>query len=204
MAVLHFSGTRIAYIRTEYNVANSFSPLFWRQIMSARTTTTKSEATTTFPTRIDIPAEVRVKIISLLNQQLADTFDLMAQTKFAHWNVKGPNFIAVHELFDELAEKLEKHVDTIAERATGLGGVAMGTVRQTAAMSRTPEFPAGVHRSADVISALVERYAAVGKSSREAIDAADGLEDRDTADLFTAVSREIDQALYFLEAHLNG
>jgi len=172
--------------------------------MSTRTTSTKSEASTTFPTRIDLPGEVRAKMISLLNQQLANTLDLMAQTKFAHWNVKGTNFIAVHKLFDELAEKLEKHVDTIAERATALGGVALGTVRQTAAMSQTPEFPSGVHKSTEVIAALVERYAVVGKASREAIDTADQIGDRDTADLFTAVSREIDQALYFLEAHLNG
>jgi starvation-inducible DNA-binding protein len=171
--------------------------------MSTRTST-KTETGTTFPTRIDLPAELRTKMISLLNQQLADTFDLMAQTKFAHWNVKGPNFIAVHKLFDELAETLEEHVDTIAERATGLGGVAMGTIRQTAAMSRTPEFPAGTHRSSDVLNALVERYAAVGKSTREAIDTADQQGDRDTSDLFTAVSRSIDQALYFLEAHLQG
>jgi starvation-inducible DNA-binding protein len=171
--------------------------------MSTRTST-KTEGATTFSTRIDIPTEARSKLISLLNQQLADTFDLMAQTKFAHWNVKGANFIAVHELFDELAEKLEKHVDIIAERATALGGVAMGTVRQTAAMSRTPEFPSGTHKSADVIAALVERYAVVAKSSREAIDTADGLEDRDTSDIFTAVSRELDQSLYFLESHLQG
>jgi starvation-inducible DNA-binding protein len=172
--------------------------------MSTRTSNAKTETMTSFPTRIDIPAETRTKLISLLNQQLADTFDLMAQTKFAHWNVKGPNFIGIHKLFDELAETLEEHVDEIAERATALGGIAMGTVRQVAAMSHTPEFPAGVHKSSEVISALVERYAAVGKSTREAIDKADQMGDRDTADLFTAVSRDIDQALYFLEAHLQG
>jgi starvation-inducible DNA-binding protein len=172
--------------------------------MTTRTANAKTDAGVLFPTRIDLPAEVRVKLISLLNQQLADTFDLMAQTKFSHWNVKGANFIALHKLFDELAEKLEKHVDTIAERATALGGVAMGTLRQAAAMSHTPEFPAGVHKSSDVVTALADRYAVVGKSSREAIDKADEMGDRDTADLFTAVSREIDQALYFLEPHLQG
>jgi starvation-inducible DNA-binding protein len=172
--------------------------------MSTRTANAKSDTNATFPTRIDLPVELRSKMISLLNQQLADTFDLMVLTKFAHWNVKGPNFIALHELFDELAERIEKHVDTIAERATALGGVAMGTIRQTAAMSRTQEFPAGVHKGIDVVNALVERYATVGKSTREAIDTADQAGDRDTADLFTAVSREIDQSMYFLEAHLNG
>ena len=171
--------------------------------MTTRTASHKADPGT-FSTRIDLAADVRTKLISLLNQQLADTFDLMAQTKFAHWNVKGPNFIALHKLFDKLAELLEKHVDTIAERATALGGVAMGTVRQTAAMSHTPEFPAGTYRSSDVVAALADRYAGVGRSSREAIDSADQLGDRDTADLFTKVSRDIDQSLYFLEAHLQG
>jgi len=172
--------------------------------MGVRTATPKAEAGTTFPTRIDLPADARAKLISLLNQQLADTFDLMSQTKFAHWNVKGPTFIALHKLFDKLAEMLRGHVDTIAERATALGGVAMGTARQAAAMSHTPEFPANTFKAQDVVAALAERFAAVGKATREAIDAADNLHDRDTADLFTAVSRDLDQSLYFLESHLNG
>jgi starvation-inducible DNA-binding protein len=172
--------------------------------MSTRTANSKVDAGTTFPTRIDLPTDARTKLISLLNQQLADTLDLMAQTKFSHWNVKGSNFIGLHKLFDELAERVEEYVDTIAERATALGGVAMGTIRQAAAMSRTSEFPAGTFRSGDVVAALADRYAAVGKSSREAIDAANQLSDADTADLFTEVSRGIDQSLYFLEAHLQG
>src|SRR5262245_27277452 len=171
--------------------------------MSTRTATTNPTGTQ-FPTRIDIPSESRAKLVSLLNQQLADTFDLMSQTKFAHWNVKGPNFIALHKLFDELAEKLEGHVDEIAERATALGGVAMGTVRQAAARSHTPEYPAGTCKDMAVVTALAERVAAVGKSTRAAIDSADGLGDQDTVDLFTEVSRDLDQSLYFLEAHLQA
>ncbi len=159
---------------------------------------------TPFSTRIDIPADKREKLIALLNQHLADTFDLMSQTKFAHWNVKGPNFIALHKLFDELTETVEDSVDDIAERLTALGGVAMGTVRQAAATSRTPEFPAGTHKGLEVVAALADRYAVVAKSTREAIDKSDAMGDKDTADLFTQVSRELDQALYFLEAHLHG
>jgi starvation-inducible DNA-binding protein len=168
------------------------------------TTTAKKTEGTPFPTRNDLAADARAKLVSLLNQHLADTFDLMSQTKFAHWNVKGPNFIALHKLFDELAEQLEGHVDEIAERATALGGVAMGTARQAAAMSHTPEFPMGVHKGQDVVTALADRFAALGKSVRAAIDESDELGDRDTADLFTQVSRDLDQALYFLEAHLQG
>ena len=172
--------------------------------MSTSTATKKADAGTTFPTRIDIGAESRTKAVSLLNQHLADAFDLMSQTKFAHWNVKGPNFIALHKLFDELAETLEGHVDEIAERATALGGIATGTARQAAASSRVAEFPAGVHKGLDVVAALADRYAALGKTVRAAIDEADDFGDKDTADLFTAVSRDLDQALYFLEAHLQG
>ena len=167
-------------------------------------TATKKTDGTSFPTRNDIPADTRAKAVSLLNQHLADAFDLMSQTKFAHWNVKGPNFIALHKLFDELAETVEGHVDEIAERVTALGGVALGTARQTAAMSRTPEFPSGVHKGNDVVAALADRFAALGKSVRAAIDQSDELGDKDTADLFTQVSRDLDQSLYFLESHLQG
>jgi starvation-inducible DNA-binding protein len=171
--------------------------------MGTGTATKKAEGTT-FPTRNDIAADNRAKLVSLLNQHLADLFDLMSQTKFAHWNVKGPNFYQLHLLFDTLAEKVEGHVDEIAERATALGGVAMGTARQSAAMSRTPEFPAGVHKGNDVVAALADRFAALGKSVRAAIDQSDELGDKDTADLFTGVSRDLDQSLYFLESHVQG
>ena len=171
--------------------------------MGTSTATKKTEGTA-FSTRNDMAAETRAKSVSLLNQHLADTFDLMSQTNFAHWNVKGPTFIALHKLFDELAETLEKHVDEIAERATALGGVAMGTARQAAAMSHVSEFPAGVHKGQDVVAALADRYAALGKTVRAAIDDAEDFGDTDTSDLFTQVSRALDQSLYFLESHLHG
>lgn len=158
---------------------------------------------TPFSTRIDIPADKREKVVALLNQHLADTADLYSQTKFAHWNVKGPHFIALHKLFDELAEGVEEHVDEIAERLTALGGVAQGTSRQVAGASRLAEFPAGTHKGLEVVAALADRFAACGKTTREAIDKADALGDKDTADLFTGISRDIDQALYFLEAHVH-
>lgn len=173
--------------------------------MATGTATKKPDSgTSSYPTRIDIAAERRTKLISLLNQHLADTFDLMSQTKYAHWNVKGSNFIGLHKLFDELAEQLEGHVDEFAERVTALGGLATGTARQAAASSRIAEFPTGTFKCMDVVAALADRYAALGKTVRESIDRADELEDKSTADLFTEVSRDVDQALYFLEAHLQG
>ena len=156
----------------------------------------------TYRTSIDLDGETRAQIIEILNQQLADTFDLYSQTKQAHWNVKGAQFFQLHELYDQLATTLLGHVDTIAERATTLGGTANGTARQSAASSRLPDYPDNATGSQESLQALVERYAAIAATTRAAIDATDNLGDVDTSDLFTAVSRDIDKSLWFLEAHL--
>ncbi|HEY8461414.1 MAG TPA: DNA starvation/stationary phase protection protein Dps [Blastocatellia bacterium] len=156
----------------------------------------------TYKTSIDLDAETREQIIALLNQQLADAFDLYSQTKQAHWNVKGPQFFQLHELFDKLAAELTVHVDTIAERATALGGTALGTARMAAAKSRLPEYSAETSGGRESVEALVKRYAELAATTRAAIDRADDLGDAGTADLFTDISRGLDKSLWFLEAHL--
>jgi len=155
----------------------------------------------TFATRNDLAPDVRKKAITLLNQQLADTSDLYSQTKQAHWNVKGMHFYQLHELFDTLADAVEEYVDLIAERATALGGTALGTVRMSAATSRLPEYPLDAVDGRQHVEALTARFADLAKTSRAAIDAASSFEDVDTADLFTEVSRGLDKDLWFLEAH---
>jgi starvation-inducible DNA-binding protein len=157
---------------------------------------------TRFKTSIDIPVGTREEMIDLCNQQLADTADLQSQIKQAHWNVKGPQFIALHELYDTLAEEVEGYVDEIAERVTQLGGYAMGTARMAAKNSRLPEFPTDATEGIDTVKALVERYAAYAASTRAAIDEADKSGDIATSDMFTEISRGIDKGLWFLEAHL--
>ncbi len=155
-----------------------------------------------FSTHNDLPPDVREQTVALLNQQLADTMDLFTQTKQAHWNVKGLQFYQLHLLFDALAEAAEKQIDEIAERATALGGVALGTARMAAAASRLPEYPDGAVDGRQHVEALTGRFAEVAKTTRAAIEAADELGDDDTADLFTQVSRKLDESLWFLEAHL--
>jgi len=152
-------------------------------------------------TQNDLPERVRAEAITLLNQQLADALDLHLQAKQAHWNVKGPNFIALHELFDEVEEELEEHADDIAERAVALGGTAFGTARTAAARSRLAEYPLEISAGKDHVTALSAALAAFGKSTRAAIDAAAAFGDADTADLFTGVSRGIDKLLWKVEAH---
>jgi len=159
-------------------------------------------ADTIFSTRIDIPRPTRAQMIVLLNQQLADVLDLSSQTKQAHWNVKGAQFLALHELFDTLAAELLVHSDAIAERATALGGLALGTVRMAAANSRLSECDLEVTDGLPTVAELADRYAALAANMRRAIETAEGQGDAGTADLFTGVSRALDKALWFLEAHL--
>ena len=158
----------------------------------------------TFKTRIELPAERREKLIALLNQHLADTSDLYGQSKQAHWNVKGPQFHQLHKLFDDLAEQLQGYVDLIAERATALGGTALGTVRMAAGASRLAEYPLDAGGGMQHVEALAVRFASLASSTRAAIEAASELGDADTEDLFTEVSRGLDKGLWFLEAHLQA
>ena len=155
----------------------------------------------TFSTRIDIADSSRDELVELLNARLADTFDLYSQLKQAHWNVKGSDFIQLHELYDTIAESVLEYVDTIAERATALGGLALGTARMAAAASTLDEYPADAVAGMDTVAAIADRLGVYGASVRAAIEAALELDDQDTADLFIEVSRAIDKHLWFVEAH---
>ena len=157
-----------------------------------------------FKTKNDLPETTRVKVVELLNARLADCIDLQTQTKQAPWNVKGPTFIALHELFDKINEDVEDYVDDIAERAVQLGGVAEGTVRMAAKRSSLSEYPAKAVDGHSHVEALSSALAAFGTTARKGIDQANDLGDLDTADLFTEVSRGIDKWLWFVEAHLQA
>lgn len=156
------------------------------------------------PTRHSLPTTARIELIGLLNQILADLLDLFAQTKFAHWNVKGPNFIALHELFDRLAGTCLAAIDELAERAAALGGIAHGTIRQAASTSRLAELPHETLDARAILRALADRYAALAHFVREAIDRSTGLGDAITADQLTELGGQLDKALYLLEAHHAG
>lgn len=157
-----------------------------------------------FDTHIDIAAEKRDELIEILNQQLADTFDLYSQIKQAHWNVKGIHFMQLHLLFDSVATAIEPYVDTIAERVTTLGGYATGTVRMAANSSTLSEYPSDAVDGEAHLKAVRDRVAAYAASTRQAIERASELGDPTTEDLFTEVSRVVDVQLYFIEGHLQG
>ena len=160
-----------------------------------------NEEPTLYETLNDLPKPARIELNELLNQRLADAIDLQSQLKQAHWNVKGPNFIGLHKLFDEIYEAVADYVDMLAERVVQLGGVAEGTIRVAAARSRLDEYPMAQAEGAAHIIAVSKGLATFGREVRLSIDEAAELEDAGTADLFTEISRGIDKWLWFVEAH---
>ena len=156
-----------------------------------------------YPTRNDLPATVRQQMVELCNARLADAIDLQTQTKQAHWNVKGPHFIALHELFDKVNEDVEEYVDLIAERAVQLGGAVEGTARSVAKRSTLAEYPLKTGSGRQHVDALSSALAAFGKAIRGAIEESDKGSDKDTNDIFIEISRGVDKWLWMVEAHLS-
>ncbi len=154
-------------------------------------------------TKNDLPELKRIPLVALLNQALAELIDLQLQAKQAHWNVKGPNFIALHELFDTVAADATGFADSVAERVAALGGQAEGTVNVVGRRTMLPAYPVEIAAGRDHVEALSTSMAVVGKSIRGSIERAVELDDADTADLFTEVSRELDKKLWFVESHLH-
>ena len=153
-----------------------------------------------YETHNDLSPSIRSRMIELLNARLADAIDLRTQLKVAHWNVKGSQFIALHELFDEIAEDADEYVDLVAERAVQLGGIADGTARQVAERSTLDEYSA-TGGGQEHVHAVADALASFGRLARQAIEIAADAKDQDTADLFTEVSRGTDKWLWMVEAH---
>ena len=162
---------------------------------------TLADTPTMYPTGNDLPLVERTELNTLINLRLASAIDLQMQLKQAHWNVKGPCFIGLHELFDQIAEAVESYVDMIAERIVQLGGTAEGTLRVAAARSRLDEYPLTLVEGMAHVNAVATALAAFGQHARATIGEADELNDAGTADLFTEISRGIDKWLWFVEAH---
>jgi starvation-inducible DNA-binding protein len=171
---------------------------------SRRSSRERADTPYLYPTKNSLPEDVRVQVIPLMNQRLADCIDLQTQCKQAHWNVKGPSFIGLHLLFDDINEAVEGYVDLIAERVVQLGGIAEGTARIVAERSTLIDYPLTLRTGAEHVAALSDALSAFGRAARVGIEEMDTLEDSDSADLLTEVSRGIDKWLWFVEAHQQG
>lgn len=150
----------------------------------------------------DLRSNAKSVSIDLLNARVADAVDLALLTKQAHWNLKGIQFIAVHEMLDLFRKEVDAHVDTMAERIAQLGGTALGTTQAVAAKTALEPYPTDIYKIADHLAALIARYGKAANAVRAAIATADEAGGADTADILTAFSRALDKSLWFLEAHI--
>jgi starvation-inducible DNA-binding protein len=160
------------------------------------------EGTQLYRTSNTLSENIRSKAAEVLNRHLAAAIDLHAQVKQAHWNVRGPAFIAIHEFLDKVAEAVEDYSDTIAERAGALGATAKGTIQVAVRRSFLEQYKLGVAGEKSHLAAVTAALAAFGDSARKAIDDTAASGDQDTSDVFTEVSRGVDYQLWLVESHL--
>ena len=160
------------------------------------------DAPTLYRTKNDLPEVTRAEGVRLLNARLADCIDLQTMCKQAHWNVKGPQFIALHKLFDEINEDVESYVDLLAERVVQLGGIAEGTARAVAQRTTLPEYPLALAAGREHVEALSDALAQFGRTARIGIEEMNELEDAASADILTEICRGVDKWLWFVEAHM--
>ena len=150
-----------------------------------------------------LPEAARKQIIDTLNERLADGLDLHSQIKVAHWNIKGPQFPALHPLFETFAVSLAAHNDTVAERAVTLGAQIRGTARHVAEHSRLPEYPQDTTRDLEHVKLLSERIETYLKGLQDARKVGETNSDVDTVDLLTGIISEFEKHGWFLRAHLD-
>ena len=157
-----------------------------------------------YDTRSDLSITVREMMVPILQARLIDSVDLYTQVKLAQWNVKGPHFTGLHDLFESLAEVVEQHSNTLAERIAALGGRPDATARVVAKQSSLGEFPLDISEGLVYVAAVADKVSLHAKGLRTSIADATRLGDLDTADLFTGISRAVHEQLRLLDSHLQA
>jgi starvation-inducible DNA-binding protein len=172
-----------------------------RQALAPTPDGRRPDASRLYTTKNDLPEGTRREVVDLLNARLADCIDLETSCKQAHWNVKGPSFIALHKLFDDIHAAVDDYADLIAERIVQLGGIAEGTVGVVSQRTTLIDYPLAISKGTEHVAALSDALAGFGRAIRIGIDEMNDLKDSGSADVLTEISRGVDKWLWFVEAH---
>ncbi|MGI4758731.1 MAG: DNA starvation/stationary phase protection protein Dps [Janthinobacterium lividum] len=157
-----------------------------------------------YKNRVALSDDVKTQVVTEMNRTLAASLDMYSQAKFAHWNVKGINFYQLHLVFDTVAKTIFKQIDPIAERITQLGGMANGTVRQSAASSAIQSYPVESVSGPDHLKALADSLGTYCGLMREVSSKIDDIGDKPSADFFNQLIVDAEEELYFLESHMEA
>ena len=188
-------------------VTEGLASWFPRRVPTAHTIlmnkhkTTLADTSTRHRTGNNLTLVDRTELNSLINRCLASAIDLQLRLKQAHWNVQGPYFMGLRELFDNIEEVVEGYVDRIAQRMVQLGGTAEGTVRVATPCSQFDMYPHTPAEGFAHINVVATALSTFGQQARVTIDGADELKDAGTVDLFTEISNGMDKWLWFVDAH---
>lgn len=155
-----------------------------------------------YKTKSDIPEDIRIQIVELLNRTLATTIDLRSQIKQAIWYMRGATFYQFYLLFNEIADQIEEQIDAISLRISSLASTPLVSTRIVAQSSQLPAYPFNIIPTDENLKALIDRVSLYGQSVRIAIEQATDLEDADTVHLYTEISCVVDKHLWLLESHL--
>ena len=131
-----------------------------------------------------ISVKDRAAIAKGLSRLLADTYVVYLKTHNFHWNVEGPMFQTLHQMFMEQYTEAWNAIDLVAERIRSLGHYAPGTYREYLELSRVSETP-GVPKAEQMVKLLIEGQEAVVKTARDVLPLAEGADDQPTLDLLT-------------------
>ena len=140
-------------------------------------------------------------LVTMLNQLLAELIDYHLQVKQAHWHIRGPNFIALHEFLDKVAEQVSQTADEIAERIVQLGELAKGTLQHVQQATALPPYPVDLHDSQQHIVLLGQAITAIMQRMAQVIEHAEQVPDVVTVDILTTIVGQFAKLRWLISAH---
>lgn len=171
--------------------------------MSTHTHKLTAHAATAHPATLnELPAPTRSEVTGMLSRLLVETLDVALCARHAHWNVRGPDFLLLHDLMDHIGTELDDQADRLAKRIRALGGTVRGTAHTIATESSFKPYPVEVAEGQDHLEALALRLGLLSAEARLSIYECSGGLDPVTADVLVRVNSAIDDVLWSVESHL--